>query len=335
MPSVSPFRALRYDETAAGPLADLIAPPYDVIDDDGAARVPRPQPVQRRPPDPSGDARGGRRGARRLARARRAARGGARALVARPGLRRPGRRRAHARGARRRDRGDAVRGRARCCRTSARTPARRRGGSGCSARRGRSSSRSSCSTTPTRRSRGRTREPELDVEEGGVRTRVWRLPPRSSSSTCRCSIADGHHRYETAVAFREEDPAATHTFAVLVSSRSPGLEIFPTHRLVPALAAEPSLQQVVTWDRSALGLYRGGRVLPGRLRRRARRARGRAVRRERRRLHARTPRRRSPPSTAARPRPRSSSARPRSRRWRRSPRAARRCRRSRRSSSRS
>ena len=44
-------------------------------------------------------------------------------------------------------------------------------------------------------------------------------------------IADGHHRYETAVAFREEDPSATHTFAVLVSSRSPGVEIFPTHRI--------------------------------------------------------------------------------------------------------
>ena len=47
-------------------------------------------------------------------------------------------------------------------------------------------------------------------------------------------IADGHHRYETAVAFREEEPSATHTFAVLVSSRSPGLEIFPTHRIVAA-----------------------------------------------------------------------------------------------------
>ena len=45
---------------------------------------------------------------------------------------------------------------------------------------------------------------------------------------------------------------------MLVSSRSPGLEIFPTHRVVSRLAAEPSLQQVGAWDRSALGLYRGG-----------------------------------------------------------------------------
>ena len=34
VPSVSPFRALRYDESVAGPLTDLVAPPYDVIDDE-------------------------------------------------------------------------------------------------------------------------------------------------------------------------------------------------------------------------------------------------------------------------------------------------------------
>ncbi len=34
MADVRPFRALRYDEAAAGPLGSLLAPPYDVIDDD-------------------------------------------------------------------------------------------------------------------------------------------------------------------------------------------------------------------------------------------------------------------------------------------------------------
>ena len=34
MPTVSPFRALRYDEEAAGALDGLVAPPYDVIDDE-------------------------------------------------------------------------------------------------------------------------------------------------------------------------------------------------------------------------------------------------------------------------------------------------------------
>ena len=73
-------------------------------------------------------------------------------LVGGAGLHRPGRRRAHARGARaRRCRSRRTRT-ARCCRTSARTPARRRAGCGCCVRRTRSSSRSSCSTTPTRSS---------------------------------------------------------------------------------------------------------------------------------------------------------------------------------------
>ena len=35
-------------------------------------------------------------------------------------------------------------------------------------------------------------------------------------------IADGHHRYETALAFAEEDPSATHMLVVLVSARATG-----------------------------------------------------------------------------------------------------------------
>ena len=35
MPLLEPFRALRYDEAAAGPLDDLVAPPYDVITSEG------------------------------------------------------------------------------------------------------------------------------------------------------------------------------------------------------------------------------------------------------------------------------------------------------------
>ena len=31
MATIRPFRALRYDQAVAGPLADLVAPPYDVI----------------------------------------------------------------------------------------------------------------------------------------------------------------------------------------------------------------------------------------------------------------------------------------------------------------
>ena len=34
MVTIRPFRALRYDEAVAGPLASLVAPPYDVISEE-------------------------------------------------------------------------------------------------------------------------------------------------------------------------------------------------------------------------------------------------------------------------------------------------------------
>ena len=43
-------------------------------------------------------------------------------------------------------------------------------------------------------------------------------------------IADGHHRYETAVAFATGD-RADRILAVLVSATDPGLAVFPTHRV--------------------------------------------------------------------------------------------------------
>ncbi|MEK7668830.1 MAG: DUF1015 domain-containing protein [Gemmatimonadota bacterium] len=50
-------------------------------------------------------------------------------------------------------------------------------------------------------------------------------------------IADGHHRFETSVLFRDEAPAewtsgATRTLAHVVSFQDPGLAILPTHRIV-------------------------------------------------------------------------------------------------------
>jgi uncharacterized protein (DUF1015 family) len=101
--------------------------------------------------------------------------------------------------------------------------------------------------------------PELDVEEGGVRTRLWPIDGGDLTLDTPLLIADGHHRYETAVAYRAENPSATHTFAVLVSTRAPGLEIFPTHRLVQELG-EVSGVEVASPD-VGVTLYRGGRYL--------------------------------------------------------------------------
>ena len=98
-------------------------------------------------------------------------------------------------------------------------------------------------------------EPALDVAEGGVRTRVWPVEAGELAIDTPLLIADGHHRYETAVAYRAENPEATHTFAILVSSRAPGLEIFPTHRIVQHIGDVPGEQ--VDGPGDGVVLYRG------------------------------------------------------------------------------
>jgi len=76
------------------------------------------------------------------------------------------------------------------------------------------------------------REPDLEVEGA----RLWRIDDPAivrAFDDKQLLIADGHHRYETAVAFAEEEgtPASAQMLVVLVSTEDPGLEIFPTHRL--------------------------------------------------------------------------------------------------------
>jgi uncharacterized protein (DUF1015 family) len=102
-------------------------------------------------------------------------------------------------------------------------------------------------------------DPVLDVEEGGVRTRVWPLEADEVEIDTPLLIADGHHRYETAVAYREENPDATHTFGILVSSRAPGLEIFPTHRLAQQVGDVDGDE--VDAPGTGVTLYRDGRYL--------------------------------------------------------------------------
>ena len=73
-------------------------------------------------------------------------------------------------------------------------------------------------------------EPDLEVED----TRLWRVPDAegvtASFAGGQLLIADGHHRYETAVEFAARD-GADRMMVVLVSTGDPGLEIFPTHRV--------------------------------------------------------------------------------------------------------
>lgn len=60
----------------------------------------------------------------------------------------------------------------------------------------------------------------------------------------RLFIADGHHRYETAVHYRDErraagDASADWLMVYLCSMRDPGLAVFPTHRLLKGIDIPP------------------------------------------------------------------------------------------------
>jgi uncharacterized protein (DUF1015 family) len=75
--------------------------------------------------------------------------------------------------------------------------------------------------------------------------RLWRIddPARISAieglmADKKLLIADGHHRYETALAFRKENPRledASRVMMTFVNMHSPGLKILATHRLVSGL----------------------------------------------------------------------------------------------------
>ena len=71
------------------------------------------------------------------------------------------------------------------------------------------------------------------VAEG---TSLWRVDGGSlpgAFADRQLLIADGHHRYETALAYAAETgtPESARMMVVLVSTADPGLEIFPTHRV--------------------------------------------------------------------------------------------------------
>jgi uncharacterized protein (DUF1015 family) len=95
--------------------------------------------------------------------------------------------------------------------------------------------------------------PQELKDEFGVTHRLW---PVADAATMRriqsamvdkkLIIADGHHRYETALNFRDEsraaagvnDPYAAPEFAMMtfVNTHSKGLTILPTHRLIRSVA---------------------------------------------------------------------------------------------------
>jgi uncharacterized protein (DUF1015 family) len=53
-------------------------------------------------------------------------------------------------------------------------------------------------------------------------------------------IADGHHRYETAVAYARMHPEANRVLSLVVSATDPGLTILPTHRIIFGTHPDPA-----------------------------------------------------------------------------------------------
>jgi uncharacterized protein (DUF1015 family) len=121
------------------------------------------------------------------------------------------------------------------------------------------------------------RPPDLEVEGA----RLWRLgddSPGEEFADRRLLIADGHHRYETALAYHEEagTPESGYMMVVLVSLEDPGLTIFPTHRVFaerpafaftelgrdPQASPESALEELnsLPYDAAAAVLYQSGQT---------------------------------------------------------------------------
>jgi len=99
-------------------------------------------------------------------------------------------------------------------------------------------------------------EPDIDVrDEYGVRHLVWKVcdpslidSVQTTMSGKQLIIADGHHRYETALNYRNERRAMARdansgiappemVMMTFINMNSPGLVILPTHRVVHGLAS--------------------------------------------------------------------------------------------------
>ena len=89
-----------------------------------------------------------------------------------------------------------------------------------------------------------SQSPALGVvnDEYGARHSFWKITDpecigriRQAMADKKLLIADGHHRYETALAFHHENPnlpGADRVMMTLVNMHAPGLKILATHRLV-------------------------------------------------------------------------------------------------------
>jgi len=79
------------------------------------------------------------------------------------------------------------------------------------------------------------------VDDYRVTNRLWEITDTAAIQAAlapqKLYIADGHHRYETALAYRDEagTEASKYVMATIVDMNDPGLVILPTHRTVANL----------------------------------------------------------------------------------------------------
>ena len=96
------------------------------------------------------------------------------------------------------------------------------------------------------------RSPERDPDLFADGSRAWRLDDAAFLDGGALLIADGHHRYESAIALGEElGGDGARIMALVVSTGDPGLHVFPTHRVFtgrPDLARSVSDQRFDTLD---------------------------------------------------------------------------------------
>jgi uncharacterized protein (DUF1015 family) len=91
------------------------------------------------------------------------------------------------------------------------------------------------------------------TDETGTVNRVWKVSDPAVHAAvgerlagAELLIADGHHRYETARAYRDEvggEGPHNYTLMALTGLDDPGLTVFPTHRLLSGFAADPERQR--------------------------------------------------------------------------------------------
>ncbi len=102
------------------------------------------------------------------------------------------------------------------------------------------------------------RSPDMQFEWRGEVHRIWVIDDRPLVGSIQQAfqvaeplyIADGHHRYETSLAFKSEAgsnvPGANAVLAAITWADDPGLVVLPTHRLLSGIDPSLTLEEAET-----------------------------------------------------------------------------------------